>query len=146
MSMNKKPSIANVVTNIISKFIENDYKLSTIHKILKEVDEQDEKMRFIEKYDSSKDKILDISSEIHAFILSREKKINLFEIDKINLFIFIINEANISKTNEFKCIEFCQNKVSDWSNCDYFIIFLNQKANLVKRVNFNGITTFINLV
>lgn len=139
---NKK---VDAMTILINKFIENDYKLSSINKILKDINDDEEKMRFIEKYDLSKDQISHINHEIFSFILSKEKKINLFDVQKINLFIFIINEANISKINEAKCIEFCQNQISIWSNCNYFVIYINSKASLIQKINFNGITTFIHI-
>lgn len=133
------------ITNLINKFIENDYKLSSIHKILRDVDENEEKMKFIEKYDLTKNKILDINHEILAFVLSKDKKINLFEIDKINLFIMIINELNIGKMNEMKCIEFCQNLIINWNNCNYFVIYINKKAYFIQKIIFNGINTFVHV-
>lgn len=135
----------NFSTNLISKFIENDYKLSSVHKILRDVDEHEDKMRFIERYDLSKDKILDVNHEILSFILSKEKKINLFEIEKINLFIFIIDGINIGKINEMKCIEFCQKQIMTWPNCNYFVIYINKKASLIQKIIFNGINTFIHI-
>lgn len=144
--MSKKSE--NFVEPIKEFLLEGD-KISNINKILKQIDIEDYKLRLCEKIDpnllGSLETKTSVNFDLDTFVFFKEKKVSFSNLNEINLFLVASGKEKNNKLTTNDLIAFCQDKMKQWPNCEYGIVFKDNDVVIIKKVFFNQVITFIQL-